>query len=172
MSAELPIHIRHAAANDIPALITFLYEHGANEWNHLPEGPIRVHLGKIATGEAYAVMAEDAGKLVGFVSFELGADMARYQPPDRQAAVHGIIHEAVVHRDHSGRGIGSQLLTAAVRRIEESGCREVYVGRHDENAASASMMRKAGFEIIDVLDDPRRTCGNRKTAISRFLIGD
>ncbi len=163
--------IRLAVADDIPALIAFLYEHGVNQWNHLPEGPIRAHLGKIATGAAHAVLVEDAGQLLGFVSFDLGTDMARYQPDDRKAALCGIIHEAVVHRDQAGRGLGSQLLSAAVERLAELGYREVYVGRHDENAASAGMMRKAGFDVIDVYDDPRRTCGNRKTAISRRVVG-
>lgn len=165
------IAIRPAAAADIPALIAFLYEHGVNEWNHLPEGPITAHLNRIADGRTQAVLAERNGQLVGFVSSELGLDMARYQTEDRKTAIHGIIHEAVVHRDHCGKGLGAALLLAAVQRIGELGCREVYVGRHDENLGSAGMMRKAGFEVIDVFDDSRRTAGNRKTAISRLLVG-
>jgi len=158
--------IRNATAADIDALLDFLYAHGVNEWNHLPPGPIRAHLDGIATSRTYAVVAEQTDKIVGFVSFDLGRDMARYQPQGREADMHGIIHEAVVHRDCAGQGIGSQLLTAAVQKIGELGCREVYVGRHDENPGSAGMMRKAGFEVIDVFDDPRRTSGNRRTAIS------
>lgn len=165
------IAIRDAEADDVSALFDFLYEHGVNQWNHLPEGPIRTHLQGIAKGTTLAVIAEEAGRLVGFVSFELGTDMDCYQPDERKDAVHGIVHEAVVHRDHCGKGIGAQLLSAAVQRLGELGCREAYVGRHDENLASAGMMRKAGFEIIDVFDDSRRTCGNRKTAISRRIIG-
>ncbi len=102
----------HADAADIPALIAFLYEHGVNEWNHLPEGPITAHLNRIADGAAQAVLAECAGKLIGFVSSEIGGTMARYQPDARRTEPHGIIHEAVVHRDHVGQGIGSQLLAA------------------------------------------------------------
>lgn len=164
------ITIRDADADDISALFDFLYEHGVNQWNHLPEGPIRTHLQGIAKGTTHVVIAEEAGQLVGFVSFELGTDMARYQPKDRKDAIHGVVHEAVVHRDQCGKGIGAQLLSAVIQRLSVLGCREAYVGRHDENLASAGMMRKAGFEIIDVFDDSRRTCGNRKTAISRRVI--
>jgi L-amino acid N-acyltransferase YncA len=168
---RLRISTRHAGPEDVDALFSFLYEHGVNEWNHLPEGPIRSHLQGIARGSTHAVLAEQDGQLVGFVSFELGVDMDRYQPPERKGKVHGIVHEAVVHQDSCGKGIGAMLLTAAAERIGELGCQEVYVGRHDENLASAGMMRKAGFEVIDVFDDPRRTYGNRKTAISRrFLV--
>lgn len=164
------ITIRDATAEDIDSLFDFLYAHGVNQWNHLPRGPIREHLYGIATGRSFAVMAEQGSQLVGFVSFELGRDHARYQPAGREDEVHGIVHEAVVHRDCAGRGIGSQLLNAAANRIGELGCREAYVGRHDENLASGGMMRKARFEVIDVFDDPRRTCGNKRTAISRIEI--
>ncbi|MFO0919211.1 MAG: GNAT family N-acetyltransferase [Planctomycetaceae bacterium] len=162
---------RSAVAADIPVLCEFLFDHGVNDWNHLPEGPIRAHLGGIAVGNAHAVLVERENRLLGFVSFELSNDMANYQPPDRRTALHGVIHEAVVGRDCQGQGLGTQLLSAAVNRLTELGCREVYVARHDENPGSAGMMRKAGFEIIDVYDDfARRSSGNRRTAISRRLI--
>ncbi len=164
------IKIRQATATDIQSLFDFLYAHGVNPWNHLPEGPIRAHLDGIACDQTFAVLAERDGVLVGFVSFERGTSFARYQPPGREADVHGIVHEAVVHQELAGQGLGSKLLLAAANRLGDLGCREVYVGRHDENPGSAGMMRKAGFQIIDVFDDPRRTCGNRKTAISRRLI--
>ena len=66
------ISLREAQAKDIPALCEFLFDHGANEWNHLPEEPITAHLNRIADGLAYAVLAEENGQLIGFVSFELG----------------------------------------------------------------------------------------------------
>jgi L-amino acid N-acyltransferase YncA len=171
-NAQPALLIRSARADDIPALCEFLFDHGVNEWNHLPEGPIKAHLARIADGSAHAVLAERDGALVGFVSFELSREMAKYQSPERRDAVHGVVHEAVVHRDLCGQGIGSRLLSAGVERLAELGCREVYVGRHDENAGSAGMMRNAGFEVIDVYDDfDRRTSGNRRTAVSRRVIG-
>lgn len=162
--------IRRANADDTATLLAFLYDHGVNEWNHLPEGPIRAHLAGIAAGTSHAVVAEQDGRLIGFVSLELGRDMARYQPAERQGEVHGIVHEAVVHREHCGQGIGTRLLTEAVKRIAELGCRDVYVARHAENLGSAGMMRKAGFAVIDEYDDPRRTSGNRRTAVSHRAI--
>lgn len=170
MSNAPAFTIRPARVDDVPTLCELLFDHGVNEWNHLPRGPVTAHLQGIAHGSAHAVLAEQDGRLIGFVSFDLGLDMADYQPEDRESALHGLIHEAVVRREYSGRGFGTQLLVAAVNRLKELGCREVYVGRHDENPGSAGMMRKAGFEVIDVFDDPRRTSGNRKTAISRIII--
>ncbi len=164
------IVLRDAVGDEASLLFDFLYRHGVNKWNHLPEGPIRTHLNNIAHGTAFAVLAERRGQLLGFVSFDLGTDMARYQPAGREHESQGIIHEAAVHRDWCGQGIGTRLLNTAVDRLVEMGCREVYVGRHDENSGSAGMMRKAGFEVIAVFDDPRRTSGNRKTAISRRII--
>lgn len=173
MSSTNPLpEIRPAVAADVATLRSFLFDHGVNEWNHLPDGPITAHLQGIATGAAQAVVAEREGRLLGFVSFELSRDMDHYQAADRKLELHGVIHEAVVDRALCGQGLGSRLLNAAVERIAKLGCREVYVARHDENAGSAGMMRKAGFEVIDVYNDfSRRTAGNRRTAVSRRITG-
>ena len=83
------------------------------------------------------------------------------------------VGEAVVHRAHRGRGLGSRLLTAAVERMRAMGLREIYIERHEDNEGSAGMMRKAGFEVIDVYDDPRRrVVGSGRTSVSRLLAQD
>lgn len=163
--------IRCANADDISKMCELLFDHGVNEWNYLPWEPITAHLRGIADGSTSAVIAEQNGVLLGFVSFVIGYDMANYQPTGRETAPHGIVHEAVVRRESAGQGIGSQLLIESVNNLAARGCHEVYVSRHDENLASAGMMRKAGFAIIDVFDDfVRRTTGNRRTAVSRKII--
>ena len=75
----------------------------------------------------------------------------------------------VVHCDSRGQGIGSRLLEECKERLRALGAERIYVERHEENRASAGMMRKAGFEIIDTFFDPdRRPTGSRNTVVSRF----
>lgn len=161
--------IRQAVVEDIEALCALILEHGPNPWNHLPEVEVRQHLQGIAASTTLAVLAEEQGQLLGFVSYRLTEDFAAHQPAARAGQLHGYICEAVVHRDCSGRGLGAQLLTVAVQDLWRLGVRDVYIDRHEENAASAGMMRKAGFtELLTYPDPARRPHGSGRSTLCRI----
>jgi hypothetical protein len=45
-------------------------------------------------------------------------------------------------------------------------CEKVYIERHEENLASAGMMRKASFKLVGTFYDPqKRTAGSRNTSV-------
>ncbi|MGH8354735.1 MAG: GNAT family N-acetyltransferase [Pseudomonas sp.] len=158
--------IRLANAEDVERLCALIFEHGPNPWNFLPEAAVTAHLQGIAAGGVQAVLAEREGALAGFVSFQLSGDFARYQAAERRDRAHGYICEAVVHSDMAGQGLGSRLLRRAVERLAAQGMADIYIDRHEENAASAGMMRKAGFVAIDTYADPeRRPHGSRRTTV-------
>ena len=53
------------------------------------------------------------------------------------------------------------------------GLHAVYIDRHEENAASAGMMRKAGFTVIDTFDEPaKRPHGSGRTTVCRIVFDD
>lgn len=163
--------VRHAEAADIPAMSAFIFEHGANQWNYLPEADVAAHLAAIAEGKAQAVLAEADGALAGFVTFMSARTMVRYQSMDRVGYPHGYVCEAVVHRECAGKGLGSRLLRAAVEELCRQGFKEIYIERHEENMASAGMMRKAGFVEVATFDDPeRRASGSRRTTVCRIMM--
>ena len=90
---------------------------------------------------------------------------------ERRDLAHGYICEAVVHRDMVGQGLGSRLLRRAVERLAAQGVADIYIDRHEENAGSAGMMRKAGFVEIDSYADPeRRPHGSRRTTVCRLRV--
>lgn len=162
--------IRFARDDDIGAMRALIFEHGANQWNFLPEEEVTVHIAAIASGKTEAVLAEVDGVLAGFVTFLQSRAMARYQPQAQKGFQHGYICEAVVHRQFAGKGLGSALLQEAVRHLLERGMSEIYIERHEENLASAGMMRKAGFREVDTFDDPtRRASGSRRTTVCRIM---
>ncbi|WP_137936720.1 GNAT family N-acetyltransferase [Chitinivorax sp. B] len=159
------ITTRTAEASDISNLHTFILTHGPNAWNYLPVEGVRDHLTAIASGEVQAIMAEEAGRLVGFVTLMVSSHLARYlrDSPNQQ---HGYIGEAVVDQSLAGRGIGSRLLQLAVTTLQQQGLKTIFVERHEENLGSAGMMRKAGFVECDTFDDPaRRPNGSRRTTV-------
>jgi ribosomal protein S18 acetylase RimI-like enzyme len=160
------LELRKAAAQDIGGMSELIFAHGANPWNHLPEAEVRAHLQGIGDGSVQALLAEQGDELLGFVSFELSRQFARYQPPQRRELVHAYICEAVVHRATAGQGLGARLLGAVVKSLAEQGVQDIYIDRHEENAASAGMMRKAGFVELDSFADPaRRPNGSGRTTL-------
>ena len=158
---------RAAQPADIPAMATFIFEHGPNPWNYLPQDAVLAHLQGIAEGAVRARLAEgDGGELAGFVTFLASSNFERYQATERRDVPQGYVGEAVVHRELGGRGLGSRLLREAVQGLRELGIHDIYIERHEENAGSAGMMRKAGFVEVATFPDPeRRSAGTRRTTL-------
>ena len=157
-----------AGAEHLTALQAFILDHGANAWNWLPEDGIAEHVRDIAAGQAQGLLAMDGLALVGAVTFCSTRSFAQYQSTERRDAAHGYICEAVVRRDQVGRGLGARLLLAAVADLQGQGLHEIYIDRHEENAASAGTMRKAGFVEIATFAEPvRRPHGSGRTTVCR-----
>ena len=167
----MALRVGPATPSHLPGLRTLIFEHGANAWNWLPTDGIDAHLCDIATGQAHALLALQGTQLQGAVTWCHTHDFARYQAPARQHALHGYICEAVVRRDAAGQGLGTRLLQQVVALLQAQGLQEIYIDRHEENAASAGMMRRAGFEEIDTFAEPaRRPHGSGRTTVCRWLL--
>jgi ribosomal protein S18 acetylase RimI-like enzyme len=160
-----------AETQHLRALQSFILEQGANVWNWLPVAGIEAHMRNIAAEDAQALLAMEDGQLLGVVTFCSTLDFARYQGADRKDALHGYVCEAVVHGAQAGRGLGTQLLRAAVASLQAQGLQEIYIDRHEENAASAGMMRKAGFVALETFAEPqRRPHGSGRTTVCRLVL--
>lgn len=156
--------IRTARAADVPIMLAFIFEHGPNDWNFLPEEAVRRHLQDVATGTVSALLALDGDELRGFVTFHPSQAFEQYQ--HSKDGRHAYIAEAVVHRAEAGRGLGTRLLRAAIERLAADGLPDIYIERHEENPGSAGMMRKAGFrELHSGYDPDRRPNGSRRTTL-------
>jgi ribosomal protein S18 acetylase RimI-like enzyme len=195
------IEFRDASVAELDNLKTFLFEHGPNPWNHLPVAGVDEELALIAQGKASALMAVEQNELLGFAIFYHSDTLpSRYlqYTGGQQPAIY--ISEVVVHKAHAGQGIGNQLLIKIIERenplMESSAAAEIVAGgaeadgagmiagakettallidRHEENLASAGMMRKAGFVTLKTyLDLERRDYGSRKTTVMAYgLNGD
>jgi ribosomal protein S18 acetylase RimI-like enzyme len=158
MSAQpgLDVRLVAAAPQHIPALRALIFDDGANIWNYLPEDGIGEHLQDIAQGRAHGVLALEQGQLIGAVTFGLSTGFDDYLPPQARGRPQGYVSEAVVRRDRVGRGWGTRLLREALGELEKLRADVVFIDRHEENLASAGMMRAAGFVEIETYADPRR----------------
>ena len=162
------IHI--ASPSDIDGIRRLVLDHGTTQWNFFPREDLEEHLANIASGTDHALLAFDRGMLVGMVSFTVGNFYSKYESETSKQEPTGYIVEALIHSDFTKRGIGTQLLERAKAELVESGVSSIYAKRHEENRASEALMRKTGFQLIDVFPDPRRTSGSCRTAIERFSV--
>jgi ribosomal protein S18 acetylase RimI-like enzyme len=157
---------RLATTDRLDELRGFLFEHGTNPWNYLPVDGVDNEFKLIRALKASALAAHCDQQLIGFAIFyhpdALPDPFLKYAN-DRHAIY---IAEAVVHREFNGRGIGSELLKQIIAIAPSYGAQTVLLDRHAENAASAGMMRKAGFKALATfLDRPRRNHGNCSTTV-------
>jgi GNAT superfamily N-acetyltransferase len=167
------VRVVAASAQDLPALHDLIFDHGANIWNYLPEDGIREHLDDIAQGRAFGVLALEEGQLIGAVTFGLSTDFDRYLPEQARGTPQGYVSEAVVRRDRTGQGLGTRLLLQALVELGKLGADVVFIDRHEENHASAGMMRAAGFVEMDTYADPRRRPhGSGRTTVCCFSFAD
>ncbi len=177
MTDSLQIDYRLAGLEDIHNIKDLIFTHGPNQWNYLPREETEAHIEDIACGKTLAIVAFDGTNIIGVVtfiignlgSFSLGKNFLPVHTKDLDEKRLGYIAEAVVHSSHWGKGIGAALLEGAKHELHKRGVKVIYLKRHEENAASAGIMRKAGFIEILVFDNPEiRTSGSRRTSVSRY----
>lgn len=165
------ITYREALRAELARLKTFLFEHGPNPWNHLPVNGVDHEFDLIAQTKASALMAADGDELVGFAIFYHPQTLPKKyrQYSGSESAIY--IAEVVVHKSYAGQGIGHTLLSLIIQRAPELGVSMLLIDRHEENLASAGMMRKADFaELHTYLDLDRRDYGSRKTTVMGYTL--
>ena len=160
----------------LDVLFTFNKTHGTTPHNHIPDGPVREHLKKIATGKAFAwgAFSQSNSSLMGFVTLEPGGEYWSEVGTSRQRHdATGFIHEFVVDPAHRGRGCGTRILAAAVATASRSDgifdlmarMDTVYTTVHQDNVGSRTAFIKAGFvEVVTYVDAAR----SRNTTVLKF----
>lgn len=160
------ITMRFARAADCAALQQLILTDGPNDWNYLPADGVAETLQQLAAGTVQGLLAEQEGRLLGIMLFAVSDRYPEYRPAEIAADQAGFLIEAVISRDCAGKGLGSRLLLAVCDALQAQGCRWICADRHQQNAGSAGMMRKAGFAELGSYDDPaHRWSGSRQTTV-------
>jgi len=160
------IKLRFATAADCTALQQLILSHGPNDWNYLPADGVAQTLQQLAEGRVQGLLAEQEGSLLGIMLFAVTDRYPAYRPADIAPEQAAFLIEAVVSRDCAGQGLGSRLLLAVCAALQQQGCGWLCADRHQDNAGSAGMMRKAGFaELGSYADLAHRWSGSRRTAV-------
>ncbi len=161
----MKIHSRQLDETDLQAMRELLLKEGPNEWNYITDESIDHQFQLINQGKALAVIAEETS-IVGFAVL-----IIKEASPSKLSKYSVLldvayINDVVVASSQSGKGLGSQLLKESIKLARNEKCTNVYIEHHEENLASAGMMRKAGFELVETFHDPnKRTTGSRNTSV-------
>ena len=160
---------RKALTKEFDLLKSFIFKHGPNPWNYLPKDGVDKTFSLLANNHGEALVVCEDESIIGLAIFFYPSALPKNFQQYAQSKPAIYVAEVVVHNDYAGRGIGSQLLSEIIARAPDHGARKVLLDRHEENAPSAGMMRKAGFEEICTFSDlDRRHSGSRKTTVLSF----
>ena len=93
---------------------------------------------------SYLLVAEIEDNIVGFINFTT-----------RKTVLHpglsGLIDELVITKSHRNKGIGKQLLLAAIEKCKQLGCCEVEVSTENVNSKARKFYKRCGFTECGVL---------------------
>ncbi|MFT5259188.1 MAG: ribosomal protein S18 acetylase RimI-like enzyme [Saprospiraceae bacterium] len=158
---------RILAEKDYAEIQHLLETQARNDWNHITSKTISQQFELLRSGNAIASVFE-AQQVAGVSIMLLGDScfkaMAKYAKLGEMA----FIQDVVVHEGHAGKGLGSKLLLESIQQASQRGYKAVYLERHEENLASAGMMRKVGFDEVETFYDPnRRVSGSRNTTVMK-----
>ena len=139
----MPVTIRHAGPGDESAIVRLIKEMAGGEDDSSPvdEHYVRHYL---ASPVSDLLLAVDEGAPVGLLSYAI-------VPGLFHAADSGIIEALVVAEGRRSEGIGRQLLTAGVRKLEEAGCAEISISVEADNEAAQKLYLDAGLTEASLL---------------------
>ena len=161
----MKVHSRALNESDYIKMRALLLEEGPNEWNYLSQSSIDDQFKLIEDGSAIAVLCE-SNEILGFAILIF----REYSPSKLEKYTNlsliDYINDVVVKKSCSGKGIGKRMLNECVSISQSRNSTAVYIERHEENLASAGMMQKAGFEIVETYYDPeKRFVGSKNTSV-------
>jgi len=138
----MPVTIRHAGPGDEPAVVELVQELAvvADYPTPIDEHYVRHYL---ASPVSDLLLAVDEGAPVGLLSYAI-------VPGLFHAADSGIIEALVVAEGRRSEGIGRQLLTAGVRKLEDAGCAEISISVEADNDAAQKLYLDAGLTEASV----------------------
>jgi GNAT superfamily N-acetyltransferase len=136
------ILIREATESDLPAIGKLLAElaDAMDNVEGIDTGiALKTCRQLLNDGSSHILVAAREGTPVGFINFTV-----------RQTVLHrgpsGLIDELVVAEEHRGRGVGKQLVLAAIEKCRRLRCCEVEVSTEKANLEAKEFYKQCGFE--------------------------
>lgn len=141
------IFIRNAKESDLPIIEKLMIELIESMDNK--EG-IDIHMvlencrNLLSDVNSYLLTAETNGGVIGFINFTIRKTLLHCSPS-------GVIDELVVTRGYRGKGVGKQLVYAAIEQCKQLGCCEVEVSTEFTNTNAREFYKNCRFKERGVI---------------------
>jgi len=136
------ILVREVTESDLPA-IGKLLEELTNAMDNTEGIDIGIALKTceqlLNDASSHFLVAAREGISVGFINFTIRQTVLHRSPS-------ALIDELVVAREYQGKGVGKQLVLAAIEKCRHLGCCEVEVSAEKTNLEARKFYKKCGFE--------------------------
>jgi GNAT superfamily N-acetyltransferase len=141
------ILIRTATGSDLPVIRNLLVEL-INALDDTEGIDIRIAVETcnrlLKDAASHFLVAEIKGTAVGFINFAVRQTILHRSPS-------AMIDELVVAKKYQGKGIGKQLVLAAIERCKQLGCCEVEVSTEQTNVEARKFYRRCGLDKRGIL---------------------
>jgi ribosomal protein S18 acetylase RimI-like enzyme len=136
------ILIREATESDLPA-IGKLLEDLTNAMDNTEGIDTGIAIGNceqlLKDDGSHFLVAATEGTTVGFINFTVRQTILHQNPS-------GLIDELVVAEEYRCKGVGKQLMQAAIEKCRRLGCCEVEVSTEKTNLEAREFYKQCGFE--------------------------
>jgi GNAT superfamily N-acetyltransferase len=134
--------IRKATESDLPVIGKMLAEliHAMHNTEGVDIGIALATCERILNDAgSHLLVATAEGIPVGFINFTVRQTVLHRSPS-------AIIDELIVAKEYQGKGVGKQLVLAAIEECEQLGCCEVEVSTEKTNDKARRFYKRCGFE--------------------------
>ena len=141
------IFIREAKESDLPAIENLalqLIESMESKEGIDLQGIYKNFRNLLKDSNSHILVAEVNGTVVGFISFAIHRTLLHI-------GLSGLIDELIVDKKHRGKGIGKQLVYAAIEKCKHIGCYEIEVTTEFTNINARKFYKSCGFEERGVI---------------------
>jgi ribosomal protein S18 acetylase RimI-like enzyme len=133
--------IREAEEQDMPEIIGLTMELiGAldDKKGIEPDSVLQNLKTLLSDNQSMILIAESGGSICGLINLAFRPTLIH---KDRSA----VIDELVVFKCHREKGVGSELIQAAVNKCREQNCSEIEVSTEKDNTEAVEFYKKLGF---------------------------
>jgi GNAT superfamily N-acetyltransferase len=141
------ILIRKATKSDLPAIRRLLAEliSAMDDTECIDiRIPLRTWQHLLKDARSHFLVAATKGTPVGFIHFTVRQTVLHRSPS-------GLIDELVVAKEYQGKGIGQQLVLAAIEECRRLECCEVEVSTERTNVEARRFYKNCGFNKSEIL---------------------
>lgn len=141
MPTTIPISIREATVEDLPALLALYGQLGMDEGDVLPLEQAQAIFQRIASYPDYRIyLAERVGEAVGTFALLIMDNLGHCGAPS------AVLEDVVVAQECRGQGIGEQMMHFATDLCRGKGCYKFFFSSNLNRTDAHRFYRNLGFE--------------------------